>query len=457
MTAVKIRQEDIIACTPVESKKIYIREETGHFQKIRRYLNVVLVTLFVALPFIQYQGQQAILFDVGRQTLTLFAWVLYPQDLMIFAFLFILAAFVLFLVTRHYGRVWCGFTCPQTVWTLAFNWVERRIEGTHNQSKALDKQPSSLTKVVVKGAKHSAWLALSLITALVFMSYFYPASRLYTEFFTFSAPALISGWTMFFTVCTYANAGWLREKMCTHMCPYSRFQAAMFDNSTSLVTYNETRGESRGPRKRFSQHKDLGDCVDCNLCVQVCPAGIDIREGIQYECINCGLCIDACDKVMAKFGYPLKLINFSRAGRNSGLKFTNYLYGAAIIAILLAMGEWAIDRQDFEASISRDRNALYRENNAGHIENTYTLTVLNKSRVAKTYEIAIETPSDMQLINVPTINVAPGEKRNVPFSVEALSPMANTMQSVSFVIIDKSTNSVIGNEVMFYSGNNRQM
>lgn len=457
MTAVKVRQEDIIACTPVYNSKIYIREETGHFQKIRRYLNVVLVALFVALPFVQYQGQQAILFDVGRQTLTLFKWVLYPQDLMIFALLFILAAFVLFLVTRHFGRVWCGFTCPQTVWTLAFNWIERRIEGTHNQSKALDKQPNSLQKVGIKALKHVAWLSVSTLTALVFMSYFYPASRLYTEFFTFSAPALIAGWTLFFAGCTYANAGWLREKMCTHMCPYSRFQAAMFDNSTSLVTYNETRGEHRGPRKRFSQHKELGDCVDCNLCVQVCPAGIDIRDGIQYECINCGLCIDACDKVMAKFGYPAKLINFTRAGKSSGRRFTNYLYGAAIVAILVAMGGWAIDRQDFEASVSRDRNALYRENNEGHIENTYTLTVLNKSREFKTYQVTLSDASNMRILNAPSIQVAPGEKRMVPFSVEALTSSTSSMQSVSFLVTDGGSGSTIESEVMFYSGNSMQM
>ncbi|WP_394223733.1 cytochrome c oxidase accessory protein CcoG [Alteromonas gracilis] len=457
MTAVKVRQEDIIACTPVDNNKIYIREETGHFQKIRRYLNVMLVALFVALPFLQYQGQQAILFDVGRQTLTLFKWVLYPQDLMIFALLFILAAFVLFLVTRHFGRVWCGFTCPQTVWTLAFNWIERRIEGTHNQSKALDKQPNSLQKVRVKILKHGAWLSVSTVTALVFMSYFYPATRLYGEFFTFTAPALISGWTIFFAVCTYANAGWLREKMCTHMCPYSRFQAAMFDNSTSLVTYNDTRGERRGPRKRFSQHKELGDCVDCNLCVQVCPAGIDIRDGIQYECINCGLCIDACDKVMTKFGYAQKLINYTRAGKSAGRKFTNYLYGAAIVAILLAMVGWALDRQDFEASISRDRNSLYRENIDGHIENTYTLTVLNKTRVFKTYDIGLIGTSDMRILNASSIRVAPGEKRIVPFSVEALTLSNIPMRSLRFEVIDRENGSAIESEVTFYSGQSARM
>jgi cytochrome c oxidase accessory protein FixG len=452
MSVVKIRQEDIIVCTPVDDNKIYIREETGRYQKIRRYLNVVLVALFVLLPFIQYQGQQAILFDVGQQTLTVFSWVLYPQDLMIFALLFILAAFTLFLVTRHYGRVWCGFTCPQTVWTLAFNWIERRIEGTHNQSKALDKQAFSTHKLAIKTAKHMAWLLCSTVTALVFMSYFYPASRLYVEFFSFSAPALIVGWTLFFAACTYTNAGWIREKMCTHMCPYSRFQAAMFDNSTSLVTYNSARGENRGPRKRNAPKSDLGDCVDCNLCVQVCPAGIDIREGIQYECINCGLCIDACDKVMAKFGYAKKLIDFTRASKGAGRKFTNYLYGAAIISILVAMFGWAIDRQDFEASISRDRNTLYRENIEGRIENTYTLTVLNKARQTKAYAIEVVSPNTMRITQTYDVVVAPGEKRIVPFSVEAMLYPESEMTQVTFVVIDKSSGERVEHAVMFYAG-----
>ncbi|MEC8232159.1 MAG: cytochrome c oxidase accessory protein CcoG [Pseudomonadota bacterium] len=451
MSAVKIRQEDIIVCEPVGDNKIYIREETGRYQKIRRYLNVLLVALFIALPFLQYQGQQAILFDVGQQTLTFFKWVLYPQDLMIFALLFILAAFTLFLVTRHYGRVWCGFTCPQTVWTLGFNWIERRIEGTHNHSKALDKQTLSPRKFAVKSAKHTAWLATSLLTALVFMSYFYPATQLYREFLTFSAPALISGWTLFFAVCTYINAGWIREKMCTHMCPYSRFQAAMFDNSTSLVTYDNARGENRGPRKRNSTTHNLGDCVDCTLCVQVCPAGIDIRNGIQYECINCGLCIDACDKVMAKFGYASKLIRFARAGRSTGRRFTNYLYGMAIIAIVLAMAGWAFDRQDFEGAISRDRNTLYRENNAGRIENTYTLTLLNKSRISKQFAVAITAPMDMRITQINDIIVAPGEKRIIPFSVEAMRFPNKEMTHVSFDVIDKHTGSIEQHTVMFYA------
>lgn len=236
------------------------------------------------------------------------------------------------------------------------------------------------------------------------------------------------------------------------MCPYSRFQAAMFDNSTSLVTYNKARGETRGPRKRYTAPSDKGDCVDCKLCVQVCPAGIDIREGLQYECINCGLCIDACDKVMNKFGYATKLIGFRRQQAQPARTFTNYLYGIAIIVILVAMAGWAIDRQDFEAGISRDRNALYRENSAGRVENTYTLTLLNKARTVKSFTIEIENQSSLRITGAGEFSVAPGEKRIVPFSVEAMKRPGEQMSNVRFTVTDLESNQASFSDVTFYSG-----
>lgn len=452
MTTVKVRSEDVITLLPVNSNKIYIREETGYYQQWRRYINVVLVGIFVLLPFIRYQGGQAILFDVGQQTLTFFAFVLYPQDLMIFALLFILAAFSLFLVTRHYGRVWCGFTCPQTVWTLGFNWIERRIEGNHNQSRKLDSQPLGLKKGVLKTIKHSLWLLASLLTAMVFMSYFYPAVTLYTEMLTFSAPALITGWTLFFASCTYVNAGWIREKMCLHMCPYSRFQAAMFDKNTSLVTYDAARGENRGPRKRNESKAGKGDCIDCKLCVQVCPVGIDIRDGLQYACINCGLCIDACNKVMDKFDYQSNLISYRRAGKDSGRHVTNWLYGAAIAIIIAAMFGWASSRSDVEVGISRDRNTLYRENMAGHIENAYTLSLLNKSRSVKTFALSIAGLPESTLSYSGPVEVYPGEKRVVSVSVEAIDPPEVQRSRFDFVITDQSDGDNIKKSSIFFSG-----
>ena len=290
-----------------------------------------------------------------------------------------------------------------------------------------------------------------MLTATVFTSYFYPAITLYQALFTFSAPALITGWTLFFAGCTYINAGWIREKMCLHICPYSRFQAAMFDKNTSLVTYDSKRGESRGPRKRNAEKQGKGDCVDCKLCVQVCPAGIDIREGLQYACINCGLCVDACNKVMDKFNYKPNLIGFARAGKDSGRHVTNWLYGIAIAIIVGAMFSWAYNRSDIEASIVRDRNVLYRENNAGHIENSYTLSLLNKSRLTKVFELSIANTDSMTLSHTAPITVLPGEKRMVTFSVEALIAPSKMQSEVEFVIRDKASNQSIVKPTLFFS------
>ena len=345
----------IIFKVPVAQDKIYIREQQGYYQRLRRTLNFLLVALFIVLPWITWQGEQAILFDVGAQTLRFFAWVLFPQDLMVFVLLFSLAAFALFFVTKKYGRVWCGFSCPQTVWTLIFNWVERRIEGTHHQSRALDNQPWSWKKAGLKSAKHLAWAVIAGLTAMVFMSYFYPAKALYSDVLTWSASALISGWVVFFAACTYINAGWIREKMCLHMCPYSRFQSVMFDAQTKLVTYDVARGEHRGPRKRTAKPSELGDCVDCNLCVQVCPVGIDIRNGLQYECINCGLCVDACNQVMDKFQYARNLISFAALKPGRTVNAALILYGVAIMAMVVGMVVWATNRVDFEVNVARDR------------------------------------------------------------------------------------------------------
>ena len=307
-----LSKENLIFKTSSLDDKIYIREQKGFFQRVRRGLSFILLALFILIPFIPYHGSQAVYFDIQQQQLHLFYLTLFPQDLFIFSLIFILAAFLLFYLTKLYGRVWCGFTCPQTIWLLMFNWIERRIEGTHHQSKSLDSQPFSLNKLLRKSIKHGIWITISILTALVFISYFVPVKQLYLPFFTLQASSLTVSWVLFFAVCTYINAGWLREKMCQHICPYSRFQSAMFDQSTKLVTYDNKRGENRGKRKRnHAKEQNMGDCVDCKLCIQVCPAGIDIRDGLQYECINCALCIDACDNTMEKFNYEKGLIAFS--------------------------------------------------------------------------------------------------------------------------------------------------
>lgn len=439
----------IIFKVPVAQSKVYIREQQGYFQRIRRGLNMLLMALFVGLPWISWHGKQAILFDVGAQTLRVFSWVLYPQDLMIFVLLFSLAAFVLFFVTKKYGRIWCGFTCPQTVWTLMFNWVERRIEGSANQSRLLDKQPWSARKVAVKAAKHLVWGLAASVTALVFMSYFYPARQLYIDMLTLSAPALITGWVAFFALCTYVNAGWIRDKMCQHMCPYARFQSVMFDASTKLVTYDHQRGESRGPRKRGSNNFALGDCVDCSLCVQVCPVGIDIRNGLQYECINCGLCVDACNQVMNKFHYAPDLISFTALKPVKSWNIALLLYGAAIAVMLLGMWAWAATRMDFEINIARDRQQLYREHYSGDIENSFRINVLNKSERTTTYHLSLLGLPSARISDTVIEAVKPGEKREVAITVSTNVTTEGSRQHFDWIISNQNDGTTTQKEGVF--------
>ena len=262
--------------------RIYVRAVKGLHQLLRQRIGFLGMLAFMALPWINFNDQQAVLFDLIGQKYNIFGLTLWPQDFTILAFILMLAAFALFLVTTFYGRVWCGYTCPQTVWTFIFIWFEEKFEGTANQRKKLDQRPMDFDKFWRKTAKHTGWIAFSLYTALTFVGYFTPIRQLLPDFVTFDVGgyALVS--IIVFTVCTYGNAGWMREIMCLHICPYSRFQSAMFDKDTFTVSYDEKRGENRGPRSRKQDREELslGDCIDCNLCVQVCPTGIDIRNGL---------------------------------------------------------------------------------------------------------------------------------------------------------------------------------
>ena len=449
----KIREADVIFQTSLYDNKIYVREQKGWWQHKRRIIGSVLMFLFVALPWLTYNGEQAIYFDVGQQTLHLFALTLFPSDLFIFTLLFILAAFVLFYVTKRYGRVWCGFVCPQTIWTLLFNWVERRVEGTHNKSKALDKAPMSVEKVVKKSTKHFIWGLISVFTALAFMSYFAPARDLYTDFFTLQTSGLISGWVWFFAICTYVNAAWMKENMCQHVCPYARFQSAMFDDATYLVGYDAERGEGRGKRRRGQEKAaGQGDCVDCDLCVQVCPVGIDIREGLQYECISCGLCIDACDDTMDKFGYKKGLIKFAQAASSLKDKKQNLAYFSIIIFTVLATLFWFQQRIVFDLTVSRDRQALYRVNNDGHVENTYIIQIRNKTRTAETYQLSMTGLDELEIIGDSQIVVKPGELKTTTIAVATPDELKRRQTKVSFNLTSEKGKQTLTQQTSFYSG-----
>ncbi|OUR63045.1 cytochrome c oxidase accessory protein CcoG [Colwellia sp. 39_35_sub15_T18] len=416
-----IKEEHLIIKPYKSHESIYVREQNGRYQEIRRVLSWLLIIAFIAIPFLQYHGQQAVLLNVVNQQFRFFAITFWPQDFILLASLLMVAAFALFFVTSWLGRVWCGYVCPQTVWTLAYIWVEHRIEGTRNQRIALDKQANSFNKLQKKLTKHFLWLLMSAVSATTFISYFIPTTVLYSDIVAFNCSGIVSFWLCFFTVCTYGNAGWLREKVCIDMCPYARFQAAMFDKNTLLVAYDKTRGEGRGARKIKDDAKQLGlgDCVDCNLCVEVCPTGIDIRNGMQYECINCGLCVDACDDTMARFNYQKGLISYTSeqqllGGKPQQANVKVIAYGIFTVAISIATSYWISSRVPLETSILRDRNALYRTNYLGLVENTYTLKILNKTQQALHYQISVTGLEGASLTLPKDLKIAAGVMREIP-------------------------------------------
>jgi cytochrome c oxidase accessory protein FixG len=432
--------------------QIYVRKMEGVFQRLRQRMNFVFLFLFAGLPWLQFNGQQAILFDLAEQRFNIFSLTLWPQDLTLLAWIFIIGAFALFFVTTFLGRVWCGYMCPQTVWTFIFIWFEEKFEGNANQRKKLDRGPLDLNKLWRKTAKHFCWFAFSLLTALTFIGYFVPMQELMVDFFTFNSSFLVVSWVLFFAFCTYGNAGWMREIMCLHMCPYSRFQSAMFDKDTLTVSYDTKRGENRGARKRKDDPKalGLGDCIDCNLCVQVCPTGIDIRNGLQYECINCGACVDACDATMERMKYPKGLIRYTTEHELAGKKvhiLRGKLIGYALV-LLVMCSAFVIDlsmRQPVALDIIRDRNTLARENSQGLVENVYTLKILNKSQLNSVYRLSVEGLKDYQWQGQNEVTVGAAQVMTLPISI-AVDPydLTSLMTEIEFVIelVDPADDSV---------------
>ncbi len=437
-----IKEEQLIIKPYKTQGSIQLREQKGAYQNIRRQLSWLLILTFLTIPFIQYNGKQAVLLDIAQQQFRIFSVTFWPQDFILLAGIFMVAAFALFFVTVWLGRVWCGYVCPQTIWTLAFVWVEHRIEGNRNQRIALDKKPWTSNKIARKTQKHIIWLLMSFFTATTFISYFIPVVDLYSEMLAFEWTGLITFWVFFFALCTYGNAGWLREKVCIDMCPYARFQSAMFDKDTLLVAYDSKRGEGRGARKRKDdpQKLGLGDCVDCNLCVEVCPTGIDIRNGMQYECINCALCIDACEQTMAKFDYQQGLISYTSENQLQGVKtpklsFKLMGYGTVALLITVLMTLWIDSRIPLEASVLRDRNALYRVDYSGVVENTYTLKILNKTQQALHYDISVIGIESTTLAAPKQLLIDAGDMQQVPVTLSADgNSLTKKMTAFSFVV-----------------------
>ncbi|WP_227430824.1 cytochrome c oxidase accessory protein CcoG [Psychrobacter sp. I-STPA6b] len=386
-------------------KQVHPRFVRGLYQNIRLVSMYFLLALFLLLPWLRYDGRQAIWFDVPSQHYYIFGLTLFPQDFYFVAFFFIIAAFTLFMVTVYAGRVWCGYACPQTIWTHLYQHVEKWVLGERNKRIKFDKEPWSASKIAKKALIHFIWFTMSVITALTFVSYVSGTDFLYHSWTSISVipfpdwPTWVWVSMFIFTFATYANAGYMREQMCIHICPYGRFQSVMFDKDTLIVSYDYNRGEPRGPRKKGTHPENLGDCVQCTMCVQVCPTGIDIRDGLQVACIQCAACVDACNEIMDKVGYPRGLIRYTterqlvEKEKSRLLRPRLFAYSALLIFLISVSLYTLTDRVPLEIDIRRDRNQLSSINAEGMIENSYIIKVTNKTQQAHDYLITL-TPQD---------------------------------------------------------------
>lgn len=396
-------------------QKIYPRSVQGIFAKWRWGFVFLTQIIFYGLPWLEWGQRQAVLFDLGARRFYIFGIVLYPQDFIYLTGLLVISAFSLFLFTAIAGRLWCGYACPQTVYSEIFMWIERKVEGDRTARMRLDSQDMSLEKLVKKWYKHLLWIGLSIWTGFTFVGYFTPIRELGMEFFLGNMSSWEVFWVFFYGFATYGNAGFMREQVCKYMCPYARFQSAMFDKDTLIVTYDAERGEPRGARSKKADlaSLSLGACVDCTLCVQVCPTGIDIRKGLQYECIGCGACADVCDTVMDKVGYPRGLVKYStqHAMQNkwTASQTLKHIFrprvliytGILLLVVGLLFGS-LLTRKSFKVDVVRDRATLARIVSGGNIENVYRLQIMNaaekrqhfKVKADGLYELKVFTDSE---------------------------------------------------------------
>ena len=424
-------------------KKIYIREVKGWWNSWRWILVGLTQIIFYGAPWLEWNGRQAVLFHLAERKFYLFGLVLWPQDVFYLALLLIISAYALFLFTAIAGRLFCGYACPQTVYTEIFMWIENRIEGDRSARMKLDKGPMTSRKFGLKFAKHSIWIGIALWSGFTLGAYFTPVSELLAEL-----PFNLSGWELFWTLFYagffYMQAGFLREQVCKYMCPYARFQGVMFDPDTLIITYDPERGEPRGARKKGADPKvsGLGDCVDCGLCVAVCPTGIDIRKGQQYECIGCGACIDVCDPVMDKVGSPRGLIRYTTENALSKHFTSTDVIGhilrpriviyTTILAAIIVATIWSLaTRVPLKVDIIRDRSVLAREAEDGRIENVYNLKIMNTTEEPKRYVLAVRGLEGAELVGTSQVDVASAENHEVTVVVrvppESGKPGANTI------------------------------
>ncbi|MGH1439691.1 MAG: cytochrome c oxidase accessory protein CcoG [Cellvibrionaceae bacterium] len=449
--------------------KVYIRKITGFYQSLRRYAGLPLLVGFLLLPWLIIDGRPSVYFDLPQRQFYVL-WVTFgPQDGMLLAWLLIISAFGLFAITALLGRVWCGFTCPQTVWTLMFIWAEHFCEGDRNKRMKLDQSPWSLEKLSRKSGKYLLWFIISFITGATFVGYFYPIGDLITGFFpsvndagmvVFDGNSTVIFWTLFFTGMTFMNAGFLREQVCKYMCPYARFQSVMYDEDTLAVHYDTQRGETRGPRKSNDDYKEkgLGDCIDCSWCVQVCPVDIDIRDGLQYECINCGLCVDACNAVMDKMDYSRGLIRFTsedqlQTGSTHYIRPRVFGYFGLLLVMVGVFVYTIANREPITLDVDRDRGSRMFRLQADKVENVYTLKVHNMDRVEHEFNLEVDGPYPFTIKRYRPVPIEKNEIFSFPVRISVDKKYLEAVKTnITFTITSTIDETVVAQESSTFIG-----
>lgn len=445
-------------------KKIYPRNTSGLYKNWRWAMIWITQIVFYGVPWLQWGERQAVLLDISSHRFYIFGLVLYPQDLIYLVVILIIAALALFLFTAVAGRLWCGFACPQSVYTKIFLWIERRVEGDRAARLRLDAGKLDRNKLVKKTVKHSLWISFSVWTGFTFLGYFAPIRDLAQSILQFQLSPWETFWICFYGFATYGNAGFLREQICKHMCPYARFQSAMFDNDTLIVTYDQERGEPRSGRSRKVDAKQsgLGDCIDCNFCVQVCPTGIDIRNGLQYECISCGLCVDACNSIMDKMEYPRGLIRFSTQNALTNhwtqeqvvkkiLRPRVLIYTALLLLMSAGLVYSLVTRIPFKVDVIRDRGVMSRIVAGGKVENVYQMQITNASEKTETFKISVSGIEGLSLASSKEFTVNAAESRMVAVSLQIPDgSIKSGSHPVVFEIIASGSNEKLFEKSIFY-------
>lgn len=431
-----------VAAVPVDTgtlyekrKKIQVREVSGRFNHWRWRLFFLSQAIFYGLCWVDWNGRQAVLFHLIERKFYIFGLVLWPQDTIYLAILLVLSAYGLFLATAFGGRLFCGYACPQTVYTEIFMWIERKVEGDRPTRIKLDTQAMNAKKLRLRATKHALWLLLSLWTGFTFVGYFTPIKELAGSVAQFSLGPWEWFWVFFYSGFLYMQAGFLREQVCKYMCPYARFQGVMFDPDTLIIGYDPERGEPRGPRRKniAIAERKTGDCIDCSLCVQVCPTGIDIRKGLQYECIACAKCIDVCDEVMDKVGSPRGLIRYSTENAMAQhygraqivahvLRPRTMLYTAILLLIVVGAAWSLATRIPLKVDVLRDRTTLSREADDGRIENVYTLQIMNTDETMHRYAISVDGIDGIDIVGERIVEVPAASARTLPLALRVEAP-----------------------------------